>query len=232
MKEKLFISYANENADKVKLITNELLEHPIFEPLVVANKREPNKALVKKVTEGIDSAYRFIPILSIQSFKTQWINQEIGYAVCKNIPIVPIVQKEVLSDLKGFIHKQNDCPYIYALKIGLFRRDENISFINCLKDLIKDLEIEYKADKKNTTAERVREANRSLILSPPPQPHTNAFLNFKKPLGTIARTGELCPEDGIWKTDKKPTTSIQYKKDLKMPAIEGKPMIWKLVSYS
>jgi hypothetical protein len=73
MKEIIFIIYANENSDKVKLITNELVDHPIFEPLVVANKREPNKALVKKVTEGIDSAYRIIPILSSQSFKTQWI---------------------------------------------------------------------------------------------------------------------------------------------------------------
>jgi hypothetical protein len=232
MKEKLFISYANENADKVKLITNELREHPIFEPIVVANKREPNKALVKKVSEGIDSSYRFIPILSVQSFKTQWINQEIGYAVCRNIPIVPIVQREVLSDLKGFIHKQNDCPYTYAMKIGLFRKDENISFLNCFKDLIQDLEIEYKAEKKKTTTEIVREANSSLILSPPPQPHNSSFLNFKKPLGTIARTGELCPEEGIWKTQEKPTTSIQFIKNIKMPGIQGRPMIWKLVSYN
>ena len=227
MKEKLFISYANENADKVKLITNELLKHPIFEPIVVANKREPNKALVKKVTEGIDSAYRFVPILSMQSFKTQWLNQEIGYAVCKNIPIVPIVQQEVLSDLKGFIHKQNDCPYTYAMKIGLFRRDENISFLNCFNDLINDLEIEYNAHKKKTSAELVGEANSSLVS----QLAHNVF-NFKKPLGTIARTGESCPEDGIWKTQEKPTTSIQFIKNIKMPGIQGRPMIWKLVQYT
>jgi hypothetical protein len=227
MKEILFISYANENSDKVKLITNELVDHPIFEPLVVANKREPNKALVKKVTEGIDSAYRIIPILSSQSFKTQWINQEIGYAIGKNVLIVPIVEKTILSVLKGFVHKQNDCPYTYTLKMGLFRREENISFMNCFKVLIKDLEEEYKANRKKSTSEIVREANNSLL-----PPRRDYLSTLRKPTGTIARTGELCPESGIWKTDKKPTTSIHFTSGIKMPAIEGRPMIWKLVSYS
>jgi hypothetical protein len=227
MKEILFISYANENVDKVKLITTELIDHPIFEPLVVANKREPNKALVQKVTDGIDSAYRLIPIFSLESIRTQWINQEVGYATGRNVPIVPIVQKEVLNDLKGFIHKQNDCPYTYIYRPGLFKRVETESFMDCVKILIKDLEDEYKVNKKRSTSGIVRGANDSLL---PPSREYISYL--KKPLGTIARTGESCPEDGIWKTQEKPTTSIQFIKNIKMPGIQGRPMIWKLVSYN
>jgi hypothetical protein len=227
MKEILFISYASENNDKVELLETELKDHPPFVPLVVAKKREPNKALVKKVTEGIDSAYRIIPILSLESFKTQWINQEIGYAIGKNVQIVPIVQKEVLNDLKGFVHKQNDCPYTYIYRPSPFKRIETQSFMDCIKILIKDLEDEYNANQKKSTAEIVREANNSLL-----PPRRDFLSNLKNPLGTIARTGELCPENGIWKTTNQPTTTIPFATGLKMPAIQGKPVVWRLVSYT
>jgi predicted transcriptional regulator len=100
-KRVLFISYASENYDKVKLIKKELANHLLFEPFVVADRRKPNKALVKLVSDGIDSAYCIVPILSPQSYKTQWINQEIGYAAGKDIPIIPIVETTILDNLKG-----------------------------------------------------------------------------------------------------------------------------------
>lgn len=232
MKEILFISYANENSDKVKLITRELENHPIFEPLVVANRREPNKALVKKVTDGIDSAYRIIPILSSQSFRTQWINQEIGYASARGIPIVPIVAKSILNDLKGFIHKQNDCPYLYPSRVGLFIRDENPAFMECFNLLIKDLEEEYKANQSKDSMEIIKDPNNSLLSPSRIDSNKNSTFDFKKPLGTIARTGENCPESGIWKTNKRPTTSIPFTVGTRMPAYEGKPMLWRLVTYN
>lgn len=69
MKKILFISYANENLDKVNLIRKSLANHPLFEVLVVAFKREPNKTLVKKVTDGIDSSAAIIPILTSDSIE-------------------------------------------------------------------------------------------------------------------------------------------------------------------
>jgi hypothetical protein len=228
MKELLFISYANDNYDKVRLIKKELANHSLFEALVVADRRKPNKALVKLITEGIDSSYCIIPILSPQSFKQQWINQEIGYAYCHNRPIIPIVESHILDDLKGFIHKQNQCPYTYSIRMGLFRRDENISFMDCFKVLIKDLEDEYKAFKKKSTLEMVREANSSFL-----PPNERFLSNLKEPLGSIARTGEVCPESGMWKTKKEPPTStMPFNKGVKMPHYEGRAIIWKLVSYA
>ena len=50
MKELLFISYANDNYDKVRLIKKELADHFLFEAVVIADRRKPNKALVKLIT--------------------------------------------------------------------------------------------------------------------------------------------------------------------------------------
>jgi hypothetical protein len=63
--------------------------------------------------------------------------------------------------------------------MGLFRREENISFMNCFKVLIKDLEEEYKANRKKSTSEIVREANNSLL--PPRRDYLSTLRKPKKP---------------------------------------------------
>jgi hypothetical protein len=210
------------------MIKKELTNHPLFEALVVADRRKPNKALVKLITEGIDSAFCIIPILSPRSFRQQWINQEIGYAFGQNKPIIPIVESSILDDLKGFVHKQNQCPYSYTLRMGLFKSSENIFFMEAFKVLIKDLEAEYKTNEKRSTLETVQKANNSLL--PPSRSHLS---NLRNLLGTIARTGEECPESGMWRTKKDPPTStMPFTKGLKMPHYEGRAILWKLVSYT
>jgi hypothetical protein len=158
-KKLLFISYSSENYDKVKLIKKELENHPLFEPLVIADKRKPNNALGKLIREGIDSAYCIIPILSPQSYHTQWINQEIGYAIAKDKHIIPIVESTVLENLKGFVNNQNQCPYGYAHRQSLDKRDENKAFMVCFRLLIKDLEEEN----KKSTKDMVKEANKRFL---------------------------------------------------------------------
>jgi len=220
----LFISYESSNFDKVQLIKKELANHPLFEPLVIADRRRANNALSELVKEGIDSAYCVIPILSPQSFKTQWINQEIGYAIGINRPIKPIVEMGILKDLKGFVHSQNQCPYTYTYRPSPFKSVEKETFMECFRLLIKDLE----EVAKKTKSEIIKEANSSLL-----PPSRNFLSNLREPLGAVARSGEVCPESGIWKTSKTPpTTSIPYNKGTKMPAYEGKAIIWKLVSYN
>jgi len=140
MKKQLFISYANENINKVKLIKDELANNPFFEPLIVADRRKANNALSDLVKKGIESSYCFIPILSPESFRTQWINQEIGYAEGVKITMKPIVESSILKDLKGFIHSQNQCPYTYRYRPSPYKSSENKDFMACFRLLIKDLE--------------------------------------------------------------------------------------------
>lgn len=55
---------------------------------------------------------------------------------------------------------------------------------------------------------------------------------MKKPIGTTARTGEACPESGVWKVVGKPTTTAPIAKGNRMPPYGGKAVTWQLASYA
>jgi hypothetical protein len=52
-----------------------------------------------------------------------------------------------------------------------------------------------------------------------------------KPLGTTARTGETCPESGVWKPQGGNTTAPIAKGNT-MPPYAGKAVTWTLVQYA
>lgn len=142
MKQDIFISYSNCDSDKVELIVNELKGNTKFQPLVIALNREPLKLLAKKVADGIIKAKFIVPILTKNSFMTQWINQEIGFATAlNNKRIIPIVEKDLIGSLKGFINKEIDLPYNYQPTTN--KAEENEDFINCFRLLLSDLEKDF-----------------------------------------------------------------------------------------
>ena len=54
----------------------------------------------------------------------------------------------------------------------------------------------------------------------------------RTPLGTKVRTGERCPESGVWESqDSKPTTAPIAKGNV-MPPHGGSAVYWKLVQYA
>lgn len=141
MKYRVFISYSNDDRSKVDLIVSELSGSKLFEPIVIAFDREVLKPLADKVSEGIKNSEVIIPILTEKSINTQWINQEIGYATALDKKVVPIVEKNVIDRLKGFVHKQIDLPYSYTSYQS--KATENKEFKKELKQLLNDLESEY-----------------------------------------------------------------------------------------
>ena len=54
----------------------------------------------------------------------------------------------------------------------------------------------------------------------------------KKPLGTKARTGENCPESGVWKVVGAPSTTAPIAKGNRMPPYDGNAVTWELISYA
>jgi len=52
----------------------------------------------------------------------------------------------------------------------------------------------------------------------------------KHPIGTTARTGERCPESGLWKPGSNPTTAPIAKHNM-MPPYNGQAVTWTLVQY-
>jgi hypothetical protein len=52
------------------------------------------------------------------------------------------------------------------------------------------------------------------------------------PIGTTARTGEKCPESGIWRVVGSPTTDAPIAKGNTTPPYNNKAVTWKLVQYA
>lgn len=53
-----------------------------------------------------------------------------------------------------------------------------------------------------------------------------------KPIGTTAKTGETCPESGVWKVMSTPSTTAPIAKGNRMPPYNGQAVTWKLTAYA
>ena len=54
----------------------------------------------------------------------------------------------------------------------------------------------------------------------------------KAPIGTTAKTGEKCPESGVWKSQDTPSTTAPIAKGNTMPPHNDKAVTWKLTQYA
>ncbi len=55
---------------------------------------------------------------------------------------------------------------------------------------------------------------------------------MKKPIGTTAKTGERCPESGVWQSQDTPSTTAPIAQHNVMPPHNNKSVVWKLVRYA
>lgn len=55
---------------------------------------------------------------------------------------------------------------------------------------------------------------------------------MKKPLNTTAKTGETCPESGVWKVVGSPSTTAPIAKGNTMPPYDDKAVTWSLIQYA
>ncbi|RDI14437.1 hypothetical protein [Flavobacterium sp. AG291] len=54
----------------------------------------------------------------------------------------------------------------------------------------------------------------------------------RKSIGTTARTGEICPESGVWRVGGKPSTTAPIAKGNRMPPYGGGAVTWQLIQYA
>lgn len=52
------------------------------------------------------------------------------------------------------------------------------------------------------------------------------------PIGTTARTGEICPESGVWAVVSQPTTTAPIAKGNRMPPYRNRAVTWRLTQYA
>jgi len=114
MKAKIFLSYSESDKNKLKALRNAIKKRSGIDAIVVAERQKVGQSLADKVKECMDEADCLMPILTRQSIDSQWVNQEIGFAEALKKPIIPLVEKNLLDKLKGFIHKQMDLPFAFT----------------------------------------------------------------------------------------------------------------------
>ncbi len=54
----------------------------------------------------------------------------------------------------------------------------------------------------------------------------------RKPIGTTARTGEKCPESGVWQAMDTPSTTAPLAKGNTMPPYNNRAVTWKLIRHA
>ncbi len=54
----------------------------------------------------------------------------------------------------------------------------------------------------------------------------------KHPIGTTAKTGEKCPESGVWEVIGNPSTTAPIAIGNTMPPYRGQAVTWKLIKYA
>lgn len=57
------------------------------------------------------------------------------------------------------------------------------------------------------------------------------YFSSRKPIGTTARTGEICPESGEWKSLDLISTTAPIAKGNRMPPHNNASVTWQLVRY-
>ena len=55
---------------------------------------------------------------------------------------------------------------------------------------------------------------------------------MKKPIGTTAKTGEVCPESGVWQVVGNANATAPIAKGNRMPPYSGNAVTWRLIQYA
>ncbi len=117
---RVFISHSVKNYDIAKKLKDHLKRYNLS--CFVAHKDiEPAKQWQQEIKKALNSMEIMFCLITENSCKSLWVNQEIGFALARNIPIIPI--KLGNYDPKGFISE------IQAMSLDVKKLESNTSDI-------------------------------------------------------------------------------------------------------
>ena len=123
MAYKVFISHSTTDRGLIIYLAN-LLNKFGVESVVAEWYLTPGEPLDKKVFDQIDKSNCVVALLTRNGIRSNWVQQEIGYSLKQDKPIIPIVEKGVkdLAALEGKEYIEYD-PYQYQealIKLSTF----------------------------------------------------------------------------------------------------------------
>jgi len=139
MAYKVFISHSTHDQELVASLTNLFIKFGI-EIFVAEWDLTPGSSLDKNVFEQIESADCMVVLLTQHGIRSNWVQQEIGYALKINKLLTPIVEKGTdyreLVALQGRVHIEYDplqaeqaivkaADYVKSLKLKKNERNKS-----------------------------------------------------------------------------------------------------------
>jgi len=123
MAYKVFISHSTTDRGLIIYLAN-LLNKFGVESVVAEWYLTPGEPLDKKVFDQIDKSDCVVALLTRNGIRSNWVQQEIGYSLKQDKPVIPIVEKGVkdLAALQGKEYIEYD-PYQYQealIKLSTF----------------------------------------------------------------------------------------------------------------
>jgi hypothetical protein len=91
--KKVFLSHSTWELDWCKSLKSRAEKKLGIEVYLAECDRQPGKELAKKVTDAIDRCDVFLVLITQNSIRSSWVNQEIGYAKRAKKWIIPVIQR-------------------------------------------------------------------------------------------------------------------------------------------
>jgi len=111
----VFLSHSTKDKDLVDRLTTWIGISQLFQPTldirVYIAERAPEYGIriSEKISRNIDRCDCLLAILTMDGASSQWVNQEIGYAMKAGKPIIPIVEEGV--EVKGLLADIEYIPF-------------------------------------------------------------------------------------------------------------------------
>lgn len=126
---RVFVSHSSLDADWVTRIAG-LVRQLGVEPYLFEDDKQPGRLVADKLTAAIGECDAFIAVITLAGGGSTYLNQEVGIAIGRDIPVIPVVERgyptdqlaflqgieyvpvdfsdqaQALSDLAGVVHRQ------------------------------------------------------------------------------------------------------------------------------
>ena len=110
MAYKVFISHSTRDIGLVTSLAN-LLQRFGVEVFVAEWYLSPGQPLSQKVFEQIQSSNCIVVLLTQDGIRSNWVQQEIGYSLKGNKPVIPIVESGIESKDLGALQGREYIEY-------------------------------------------------------------------------------------------------------------------------
>lgn len=98
---RIFISFATGDEENATSLYNALSRLENVEVYLPERNEKIDRKSIYAIRKVLNTSDAFISIITFNSTNTILLNQEIGYACAKNLPMISIVEKGI--DLEGFL---------------------------------------------------------------------------------------------------------------------------------